>query len=173
VYGINRTQIPDGTIVTCTMTIAADATPGLYRLANTSACPPRNCERAVDPDGHDIAGTTGSDGFVDVLGNTPVGGRVATSTPTAPRTTAAPRITPTRTVPPRTSPSPAVSPPAGCRGDCNGDGTVTVDELLLMTEIAFGDQPASACPNGDSDRNQLITAYEIVAAARSVLQGCP
>ena len=30
-----------------------------------------------------------------------------------------------------------------CLGDCNGDGVVTIDELVLGVDIALGDQPIS------------------------------
>jgi hypothetical protein len=33
-----------------------------------------------------------------------------------------------------------------CVGDCNGDGRVTVDEILTGINIALGNTPVSACP---------------------------
>jgi len=168
VFGLNRGQILDGTIATCQVTIDSGATPGLYRLTNGAACPQGNCARAVDPDGRDIAGTTGRDGFVDVLGNMPTGGR-RTTTPTASKTPR-PNATATRTGSPS---SPAPTPAPRCGGDCNGDGEVTADEMLLAGEIVFGDQPVTVCPNGDIDGNRLITAYELLAGVRNATQGCP
>src|SRR2546426_3720164 len=40
---------------------------------------------------------------------------------------------------------------AACVGDCNQDGTVTADELLLGTQILLGSAPLSACPAFDLD----------------------
>ncbi len=34
---------------------------------------------------------------------------------------------------------------AACVGDCNADGAVTVDELLLGVNIALGSAAATAC----------------------------
>ena len=45
--------------------------------------------------------------------------------------------------------------PVPCVGDCNGDGEVTVDELLTMVNIALGNLPVTACPA--ASRNTAMT----------------
>jgi CSLREA domain-containing protein len=60
-----------------------------------------------------------------------------------------------------------------CVGDCNGDGIVTVNEIILMVDIALGYLPASACTAGDADHDGSVTISEIVAAVNSALNGCP
>ena len=35
---------------------------------------------------------------------------------------------------------------ATCPGDCNGDGVVTVPEVVTVVNIALGSLPLSACP---------------------------
>jgi hypothetical protein len=60
-----------------------------------------------------------------------------------------------------------------CLGDCAGDGRVTVDELLLMVNIALQTAPTDACTAGDGDANGSITVDEIMRAVGDALDGCP
>ncbi len=60
-----------------------------------------------------------------------------------------------------------------CGGDCNGDVAVTVDELLVMIEIALGTQGMFACPPGDLDGDRTVSVDEIIAAVGFALTGCP
>jgi len=64
------------------------------------------------------------------------------------------------------------APPAECTGDCGVDGTVTVDEILTMVNMALDSTDASACPAGDTSIDGLITVDEIVAAVNNALNGC-
>jgi hypothetical protein len=73
--------------------------------------------------------------------------------------------TPTQTVPPTSTPRP-------CVGDCNDDGTVTVDEILTMVNIALGNTPVTACEAGDANGDGQITVDEILAAVNNALNGC-
>jgi len=59
-----------------------------------------------------------------------------------------------------------------CTGDCNGDGTVTVDELITMVNIALGNANVSTCVAGDANGNGAITIDEIVAGVNKALHGC-
>jgi hypothetical protein len=63
------------------------------------------------------------------------------------------------------------APPA-CSGDCNGGGSVTVDELLTMVNIILGTAPLSACPVGDANGDRQITINELVGAVGHALEGC-
>lgn len=67
----------------------------------------------------------------------------------------------------------AVEIGAGCTGDCDGSGTVTVDEIVRMVNIALGQQPVSNCPAADSDGSGTVTVDEIVRAVTNALNGCP
>jgi hypothetical protein len=49
---------------------------------------------------------------------------------------------------------------------------VTVDELVLMVNIALGKSPPSHCSIGDADLDGRITVYELVGALNSALRGC-
>lgn len=59
-----------------------------------------------------------------------------------------------------------------CPGDCNGDGQVTVDELVLAVSIALGDIPLANCPAADLSGENQITVDELVAAVNAALNGC-
>jgi hypothetical protein len=63
--------------------------------------------------------------------------------------------------------------PAACLGDCNGDGEVTVDEILLMVNIALGAADISECLAGDGNGDEQVTVDEIISAVNNALQGCP
>jgi len=59
-----------------------------------------------------------------------------------------------------------------CHGDCNGDGTVTVDELLKGVNIALGTADLSGCEIFDSNPDGEVTVDELVRAINAALQGC-
>lgn len=86
-----------------------------------------------------------------------VNGMPSTSAPTA-------TSTPTRI--PTATPIPA-SPP--CFGDCNSDGRVTVQEVLMVVNVALGNAPDSGCIPGDDGQ---ITVDQILAAVNNALNGC-
>ncbi|MFN8628320.1 MAG: hypothetical protein U0587_20395 [Candidatus Binatia bacterium] len=74
------------------------------------------------------------------------------------------------------TPTPTVLPtptatPKPCAGDCNGDGYVTIDEILTMVNIALGDANLT-CPAGVFDHDGLVTVDNIVAAVNAALTGC-
>src|SRR5947207_3240244 len=72
-----------------------------------------------------------------------------------------------------TTTTPLVSPAASCGGDCDGSGEVTVNELLIMVNIALGGADVVACPAGDTDQDGTIIITEILAAVVNALSGCP
>lgn len=104
----------------------------------------------------------------------------ATATPTAPRTatststaTPSPSPTPTITVTPTAigihTPTPTAEP---CGGDCGHDGEVTINELLLLVNVALEQAQVSECSAGDGDRNGAITIDELLVAVSHALNGC-
>ncbi|GIW45409.1 MAG: hypothetical protein KatS3mg077_2691 [Candidatus Binatia bacterium] len=62
--------------------------------------------------------------------------------------------------------------PPRCQGDCNGDGVVTVEELVQMVNIALGSTGVTNCSAGDANRDGEITIEEVVAAVNRALNGC-
>ena len=59
-----------------------------------------------------------------------------------------------------------------CVGDCDGSGTVTIDELILGVNIALGSGELSACPVFDTDGTGRVEIYELIAAVNNALNGC-
>jgi CSLREA domain-containing protein len=63
--------------------------------------------------------------------------------------------------------------PIPCGGDCDGDGQVTVNELITMVNIALGSTPLSKCISGDASGDGQITIDDIITAVNNALNGCP
>jgi hypothetical protein len=59
-----------------------------------------------------------------------------------------------------------------CTGDCNGDGMVTINELILGVNIALGSQPVSACPAFDCEGNQMVPINCLIQGVNNALNGC-
>jgi hypothetical protein len=81
-------------------------------------------------------------------------------------TTPTPTETPTLTV----TPTPDCT---GCPGDCNGNGQVIVNELVLAVNIALGERPVDACRPVDCNADGQARVDELVRAVQSALIGCP
>lgn len=82
--------------------------------------------------------------------------------------------TPTREeVPTTATPTETAVPVPACPGDCDGDRTVGVDELILGVNIATNAQPMSACPAFDTNGTGTVEIDDIVAAVNAALRGCP
>jgi subtilisin family serine protease len=105
---------------------------------------------------------------------------VPTNTPTSsPTHTAAltPSPTSTQTAPPTATQPPTVivtatATPPLCTGDCDGDGAVTVDELVVGVNIALGSAQVDACRVFDASNDGSVTVDELVAAVGYALNGC-
>lgn len=68
-----------------------------------------------------------------------------------------------------------VAGPAGatCTGDCDGSGSVTVDEILLGVNVALGEEGVDRCSVFDADVDAQVTVDELLSSVSSGLQGCP
>jgi hypothetical protein len=62
---------------------------------------------------------------------------------------------------------------AACVGDCNGDGEVTVNELLVLVNITLDTAALTACPVGDQNSDGAITVNEIIGGVNNALGACP
>ena len=95
----------------------------------------------------------------------------ATCTPTVSATSTA-TVSPSATV----SATPTVTATASatplCAGDCNASGRVTVDEIVLLADVALGHGDAKECPAGDHNHDGVITVDEVLSAVNAALQGC-
>ncbi len=61
---------------------------------------------------------------------------------------------------------------AACAADCNGDGAVSVDELVDAVAIALGSAGLDGCGAGDRDGDGGITVDELLQAVAVALRGC-
>jgi hypothetical protein len=88
-------------------------------------------------------------------------------TPTAtPLPTDTPPIAPTATC--TATPMPA----ATCAGDCDGDGAVTINEIVTLVGIALGQEPIESCEAANGDGDRQISISEILSAVNRALDGC-
>jgi hypothetical protein len=62
---------------------------------------------------------------------------------------------------------------AACLGDCNGDGEVTVDDILIGVNIALGLRPLDDCPVFDDNADEEVTVDELLRAVNNALSQCP
>jgi len=69
------------------------------------------------------------------------------------------------------TPTPTVTPSV-CAGDCGGDGSVTIDELIRGVNIALGSTPLSNCPSFDANADGEVTIDELILAVNAALAGC-
>lgn len=63
-------------------------------------------------------------------------------------------------------------PRSGCRGDCNRDGAVAIDELLRGVSIALEAGTVAACAAADRDGDRQVTVDELLAGISGALDGC-
>lgn len=66
-----------------------------------------------------------------------------------------------------------IGAPPACTGDCDGDGAVTIDELIRGVTIALGTATLDQCPAFDADASGDVTINELVQAVNNALAGCP
>jgi len=59
-----------------------------------------------------------------------------------------------------------------CRGDCDGDGSVTVDDLIYAVNVALGSAPLTACMSLDGNADGMVDVAELVTAVTVTLAGC-
>jgi len=65
--------------------------------------------------------------------------------------------------------APCRAPQSPAAGDCNGDLTVTIDELVFGLTLALERGNAAACPRFDVDGDAAVTVAELVAAVGAAL----
>jgi hypothetical protein len=96
---------------------------------------------------------------------TPLGGATATATQPGGVPTATATHGPVGTATASPTPGP-------CVGDCNGNGVVAVNELIIGVNIALGSAPISLCPSFDLNNDDMIEVNELVAGVNAALNGC-
>jgi hypothetical protein len=61
---------------------------------------------------------------------------------------------------------------SSCAGDCDGDGTVDVSELVQGVGIALGTLSSDSCPAMSTGGGMELTIDELVLAVRNAIDGC-
>jgi hypothetical protein len=61
---------------------------------------------------------------------------------------------------------------ATCIGDCDGNGSVSIGEILTGVTIALGTTTVEACSGLDSNGDGRVTITELVGAVGAALHGC-
>ena len=75
---------------------------------------------------------------------------------------------------PEVTPTATVVGVSGCVGDCDGDGQVTIQELILAVEISLGESAeVTRCSAADENDDLQVTVDELVRAVDNALDGCP
>ena len=59
-----------------------------------------------------------------------------------------------------------------CPSDCDGDGTVGINELVLGVEIALGSAGTDRCAAADIDGDGQVAIQELIAGVDAALNGC-
>ena len=54
-------------------------------------------------------------------------------------------------------------------GDCDGDGRVEIQELILAVNIALGNAPLAQCPSLDANGDGVVGIDELLQAVRGAL----
>lgn len=70
------------------------------------------------------------------------------------------------------APTPTRITGAACVGDCNGNGTVAVNELVTMINVALVRAPVDRCVAGNADGDDVISINELITAVNRLLNGC-
>lgn len=65
-----------------------------------------------------------------------------------------------------------IEPAPACAGDCDGGGSVSINELLLGVNIIIGLADTQVCPALDVNGNGEVTIDELVRAVNVALGGC-
>ncbi|MEO8601292.1 MAG: hypothetical protein ABI629_01815 [bacterium] len=62
---------------------------------------------------------------------------------------------------------------AQCAGNCNDDGSVSINELIVGVNIALGAAAVDTCAAFDLNGDGSVTINELIAAVNGALNGCP
>ena len=61
--------------------------------------------------------------------------------------------------------------PVTCPGDCDGNGTVAINELILGVTIALGLQPVNGCP-AFANPGGIVDIAQLITGVNNALKGC-
>ena len=69
------------------------------------------------------------------------------------------------------TPAPTATPRAACAGDCNGDGEVSINEIVGLVNVSLGEAPLT-CPSADLNGDGTIEINELMVVVNNALLGC-
>lgn len=95
--------------------------------------------------------------------------RINSAAPTASPPRGSPTTTATATAPPATSTPP---PRIACAGDCDEDGAVTIDEIILAIRAALGQASIDVCVAADGDLDGVLTINDLITVVNAALINC-
>jgi len=134
-----------------------------YEIYNDRAAPPGD---PVAADGNKHVDLAFGD---ENLPGAPTATPTSTPTPSSPPDSPTPTATPPP-VPSNTRATPTAPPTSGVvPGDCDGNGLVTVDELMRAIAIALDTMAAKACPAADVNHDGMVGTDELVRAVNAAL----
>lgn len=67
----------------------------------------------------------------------------------------------------------APAPALACIGDCDGDGSVPINELIVGVNVALGAAPVGSCSAFDRNGDGAVSIDELLAGVNSATAGCP
>jgi hypothetical protein len=59
-----------------------------------------------------------------------------------------------------------------CVGDCDGDGRVSIGELIIGVNVALGRRPLGDCESFDANGSGTVQIAELIRAVNNALNGC-
>jgi hypothetical protein len=62
---------------------------------------------------------------------------------------------------------------ASCIGDCDGGGSVSVEEVIRSVNIGLGHATVDLCDSIDKSRDERVSVDELVEAVENSMIGCP
>jgi hypothetical protein len=168
-------DLPDPN-ATSTATETATATPTITATPTVTLTPSVTATSSASPTVSDTATRT----YTATDTPTPTGTFTLTPTNTA---TATPTVssTVTRTSTPTASPTATATTtetltptrtPIPCVGDCDGNGLVTINEIVRGVSIAFGGLDIASCRALDQNGTGEVSIFELINAVNNALYGC-
>jgi hypothetical protein len=167
------TAVPSATATppaSATATRTASPTPTASALpsATGTVTVPATATRTLPASATVTASATAS-----ATANAPTATATATQTAGATATATAPTAaTATETETAATPTATASQPPPACVGDCDGNGTVIISELIIGVNIALDRSNVAVCRAFDTTGDGRVTINELVAAVGNALGSC-
>ncbi len=148
-------------------------TPSLSATATASATGTATATRTATPTGTETVASTPTAPLTATPIASATAADTATPAPTASASSTATALdTGTATATASATATSTTPPTSTCAGDCNGDGSVTINELIAGVNIALGNTAVTSCPSFDRNSDGSVTINELIAGVNAALAGC-